>query len=55
MLDEFERGIDSYYAGQIPRGWENSKWDDAAVLKAARAPFVMGWYLASMEDNGLLD
>jgi hypothetical protein len=55
VLSEYERGVDCYWAGQIPTGWEGSRWDATAVAKAARSPFIMGWYQASMADNGLLD
>lgn len=51
--ETIQAGVDCYYAGQIPNGWENCAWDDAAIVKASRAPFVMGWYMASMYDNGM--
>lgn len=51
---EYERGVDSYWAGEIPTGWESSRWDDNALAKAARSPYIMGWYQASLADNGLI-
>lgn len=52
--DEYARGCDDYYSGLIPTGWESSRWDSEALVKAARSPYIMGWYQSSMADNGLI-
>ena len=53
--DEYARGVDSYWAGDIPRGWEAADWGYHAVIaKAARSPYIMGWYQASLADNGMI-
>lgn len=54
VLTEYERGIDDYYAGKIPTGWEHSRWDDAELTKVARVPYLSGWYQASLSDNGMI-
>jgi hypothetical protein len=52
--DEYQRGVDCYWSAQIPTGWESSAWDAEALVKAARSPFIMGWYQSSLADNGLI-
>lgn len=54
VSEEYERGVNDYFAGEIPTGWEECRWTDEDIVKAARAPYIMGWYQASMADNGFI-
>lgn len=39
--DEFSRGVNAYWSGMCPEGWDD-------VKRRARSPYLMGWYMASM-------
>jgi len=39
--DEFSKGVNAYWGGSVPDGWESPE-------KRARSPYLMGWYMASM-------
>lgn len=44
IVSLFDQGADSYYAGEVPEGWDNPEVRE-------RSPYIMGWYMASMVDN----
>ena len=46
IVEEFQRGSEAYWAGEVPPGWDN-------VDERCQNPFLMGWYLESQADNGL--
>ena len=43
VLEEFEAGMDSYWAGETCEGWENPDTRN-------HSPFVAGWFMASMSE-----
>jgi len=45
ITDRFSQGVDDYYAGEVPDGWDDSE--------AWKNPYLAGWLLASHEDNGI--
>lgn len=46
IAEAFEAGVDAYYAGEVPKGWDKKS-------RRMTDPFLMGWYLESQADNGL--
>lgn len=43
-LEEFEAGINAYYAGEVPDGWDDPN-------RRGNSPFLMGWFMESEVDN----
>ena len=49
MLDddvtaEFTRGVNDYWAGEVPDGWNDPKRRDVT-------PYLAGWYMASVWES----
>lgn len=44
--DLFQQGVDDYWSGHVPKNWDNKD-------KRQRSPYLMGWYMESMFDNGI--
>lgn len=42
--DEFSKGVNAYWAGGCPEGWDKKK-------RRERSPYLMGWYMASMWET----
>lgn len=41
VLEEFTDGVNDYWGGECPDGWDDSK-------RRNNTPYLMGWYMASM-------
>lgn len=44
VIDQFNQGVEAYWAGELPDGWDNSK-------RRERSPYLTGWYMASMWET----
>ena len=45
LIEEYQNGIDAYWAGDVPDGWQDPDL-------VSRSPFLSGWYQASIIDTG---
>lgn len=41
VLEEFTRGVNDYWGGECPEGWNNETLRNDC-------PYLMGWYMASL-------
>lgn len=45
LADEFQRGVDDYFAGEAPEGWDGPF--------AKQDPYLAGWNIAAECENGV--
>jgi hypothetical protein len=45
LISEFEDGVNAYWGGQEPKGWQSAK-------KRAESPFLTGWFWAAELEVG---
>lgn len=41
---DFEAGVDAYWGGVLPDGWDKPK-------RREKSPYLMGWWMASMWET----
>lgn len=44
FVDEFNAGVDAYWGGELPDGWNSPE-------TRAQSPYLTGWYMASLWET----